>query len=111
MLRHGLCAKQAWKVTNHIRVSELEALIWATLFAVLVLWVGLAAFTDYAKTQGWRYQVISRQAAYYKHNTITLEQKLHKLELVIIGCLNGKGVILAGRNKQCIIKEYKEAIS
>ena len=90
---------------KHISVAEK-----IVFFTILVFMLALLIANLYAS-----YQYIQTEADYKVSkiaNTLSKERViLNTYESMIVNCLNGNSVNIEGRDKQCQIKEFKEAIS
>lgn len=106
-IRQGFCPMVAWRRTDHIKLGVVELTVYLVIVTILLFWFAVAQFSDYAARHGWRYQALKKQTAYYRDSNVQLSLQVIKLERILVGCLNGAGVIVNGRNKDCVVREYK----
>lgn len=103
LLKKGTSLRTACRAVRHIKLSETEVLF-LRVFAALLLgyWLGIYLIT-HADEYQFKYSTRDQVATLYQSKTLKYEQ-------VILSCLNGHGVVINGRNMDCIIKNYKGAL-
>lgn len=105
--RLGLSIDTAWRASANMRMTVVDYIV----IVLSIIGITYLLYTSYEADRRFYYGSLLLDAAKSKISAERYRLASDRYQNVVIGCLNGRGIVIDGVYRECKVQPWRESLS